>query len=51
MVRVGPGVKRKVWPGEDGMRLLALGGWSNKIYEPTEITKLGVPDPLLQEQT
>ena len=51
MVRVGPGVKRKVWPGEDGMRLLALGGWSNRIYEPTEITKLGVPDPMLQEQT
>ena len=51
MVRVGPGVKRKIWPGSEGMRLLALGGCSGKVYEPGEMSKLGVPDPLLQQQT
>ena len=26
MVRVGPTAKRKIWPGDDGIRVLALGG-------------------------
>jgi quercetin dioxygenase-like cupin family protein len=45
MVRVGPESKRKVWPGEEGIRLLVLGGRPGHIYEPPEISKLGVPDP------
>lgn len=45
MIRVGPGPKRKIWPGGQGMRLLALGGCPGKLYEAPEITKLGVPDP------
>lgn len=49
MARVGPGVKRKVWPGDEGIRLLVLGGRPGEPYEPSEISKLGVPDPLAQQ--
>jgi mannose-6-phosphate isomerase-like protein (cupin superfamily) len=45
MVRVAPQARRKVWPGEQGMRLLALGGCPGKPYEAPEISKLGSPDP------
>jgi mannose-6-phosphate isomerase-like protein (cupin superfamily) len=45
MVRVGPGVKRKIWPGADGLRVLAIGGYPGKAYEPPEFSKLGAPDP------
>ena len=50
MVRVGPGVKRKVWPGDEGIRLLVIGGCADKLYEAPDITKLGAPDPLAQQQ-
>jgi mannose-6-phosphate isomerase-like protein (cupin superfamily) len=50
MVRVAPGVKRKIWPGDEGLRLLALGGCAGKAYEAPDITKLGEPDPLAQQQ-
>lgn len=45
MSRVGPGVKRKVWPGPDGLRLLVIGGVAGKLYEAPDISKLGEPDP------
>jgi mannose-6-phosphate isomerase-like protein (cupin superfamily) len=45
MARVGPEVKRKVWPGDDGIRLLVLGGVAGQPYEAADITKLGEPDP------
>jgi hypothetical protein len=45
MVRVGPNPKRKIWPGAQGMRLLALGGCPGQPYEAPEVTKLGAPDP------
>jgi mannose-6-phosphate isomerase-like protein (cupin superfamily) len=48
VVRVGPSAKRKVWPGDEGIRLLALGGTPGQAYEPPDITKLGEPDPLAQ---
>lgn len=32
-VRVGPAVKRKVVPGPDGLRLLAIGGRPGEAYE------------------
>lgn len=32
-VRVGPGVVRKVLPGPDGLRLLAIGGTPGEPYE------------------
>lgn len=33
IVRVGPSVKRKVLPGPDGIRLLALGGTPGQAYD------------------
>jgi mannose-6-phosphate isomerase-like protein (cupin superfamily) len=46
LVRVGPGVKRKVWPGGEGVRLLIVGGVPGAAYEAADITKLGEPDPM-----
>jgi mannose-6-phosphate isomerase-like protein (cupin superfamily) len=50
MVRVGPGVKRKVWTGGDALRLLIVGGVPGEVYDPPEVTMLGAPDPLKQAQ-
>ena len=44
MVRVGPGVNRKLLSGEEGMRVLAIGGVPGKVYEPSELSQLGAPD-------
>jgi mannose-6-phosphate isomerase-like protein (cupin superfamily) len=49
MVRVGPGVKRKLFTGPEGARVLALGGCAGKAYEPSQMSKLGTPDPLAQQ--
>jgi hypothetical protein len=49
MVMVGPGIKRKVWTGDEPMRLLAIGGIPGKPYEAPENSKLGAPDPLAQQ--
>jgi mannose-6-phosphate isomerase-like protein (cupin superfamily) len=46
VARVGPGVTRKVWPGEEGVRLLVLGGKAGEAYQAPDITKLGEPDPM-----
>lgn len=46
MSRVGSGVKRKVWPGPDGIRLLIVGGVPGQAYDAPEISKLGEPDPM-----
>ena len=51
MVRVSAGTQRKIWPGEEGLRVLAIGGCPGKTYEPPEVSKLGAPDPLLQSQS
>ena len=48
MVRVSPGTKRKLWPGENGLRVLIIGGVPGKPYEAPGITLLGAPDPLAQ---
>ena len=45
MVMVGPGVKRKIWTGDEPMRLLAIGGIPGKPYEAPEVSRLGAPDP------
>jgi mannose-6-phosphate isomerase-like protein (cupin superfamily) len=45
LIRVGPGTKRKIYPGAEGVRVLALGGTKGKAYEAGEITRLGAPDP------
>ncbi|MGH2973631.1 MAG: hypothetical protein ACRDLL_02005 [Solirubrobacterales bacterium] len=46
VARVGAGVKRKVWPGDEGIRLLILGGVPGSVYEAPDISKLGEPDPM-----
>jgi hypothetical protein len=48
MVRVGAGARRKITTGEEPMRLLALGGVPGGVYEPSDNSKLGTPDPLAQ---
>lgn len=46
IARVASGVKRKVWPGEQGIRMLIVGGVPGGAYDAPEISKLGVPDPM-----
>jgi hypothetical protein len=46
--RVGPGVSRKVWPGDEGIRILVLGGKDG--YEPPDVSRLGEPDPMAESQ-
>jgi mannose-6-phosphate isomerase-like protein (cupin superfamily) len=48
MVRVGPGVKRKIYTGDEPMRVLAVGGIPGKPYEAPEFSELGAPDPVPQ---
>ena len=45
VVSVQPGTKRKLYPGDDGMRVLIVGGAAGKVYEAPEVTQLGAPDP------
>jgi uncharacterized cupin superfamily protein len=46
VAKVGPGIKRKVWPGDDGVRILVVGGKAGEVYEAPDISKLGTPDPM-----
>jgi hypothetical protein len=46
IVRVGPESRRKLWPGDAGMRVLALGGVPGQGYEAPDVSKLGEPDPM-----
>ena len=46
IVRVGPEATRKLLPGGEGMRVLALGGVPGAAYEPPDVSKLGEPDPM-----
>jgi mannose-6-phosphate isomerase-like protein (cupin superfamily) len=48
LVRVAPGTKRKVLPGEKGARLLVIGGVPGQVYEAPAVTELGAPDPMAQ---
>jgi mannose-6-phosphate isomerase-like protein (cupin superfamily) len=45
IVRVSAGTKRKLVPGPEGVRILALGGVPGRLYERPEPFKLGAPDP------
>lgn len=45
VIRVPAGTKRKLLPGPDGIRVLALGGVPGKAYERPEPFELGAPDP------
>jgi mannose-6-phosphate isomerase-like protein (cupin superfamily) len=50
MVSVPPGVKRKIRTGDEGVRVLAIGGCAGKLYEAPDVSQLGAPDPLAQAQ-
>ena len=41
LVRVGPDVKRKVYSGPEGLRLLAIGGAPGEPYKIVPLTELG----------
>lgn len=45
VVRVGPDAKRKITPGAEGMRLVAIGGTPGQAYDPPAYTEVGAPDP------
>lgn len=51
IVRVGPEAQRKIWPGPEGMRILALGGTPGEVYDPPELSQLGAPDPMAESQS
>jgi mannose-6-phosphate isomerase-like protein (cupin superfamily) len=50
LVRVGPSAKRKIHSGDQGLRLLALGGVPGQAYERPGMFKKGEPDPTAQPQ-
>ncbi|HWX74367.1 MAG TPA: hypothetical protein VNZ05_03620 [Solirubrobacteraceae bacterium] len=39
-VRVGAGAKRKIYPGPEGIRVLAIGGAPGEVYKAPELTEL-----------
>ena len=41
MVRVGPAARRKVVPGEHGLRMLVLGGVPGAAFQPKPTTEIG----------
>ncbi len=45
MVRVASGTKRKVYTGDDPIRMVIVGGVPGQAYEAPEVTQLGAPDP------
>ncbi len=49
MVSVKPGAVRKVYTGDDALRMLILGGVPGKSYEPPEISALGAPDTFSEQ--
>jgi hypothetical protein len=42
---VGPATHRKIHPGPEGVKILALGGIPGGVYEPPDYTELGGPEP------
>ena len=45
MVRVSAGTKRKLYPGDRGMRVLVIGGVPGQAYAVRDFTELDAPDP------
>jgi hypothetical protein len=43
--RVGPAQKRRILPGPDGFRMVAVGGHPGEAYRPPAWTELGGPLP------
>jgi mannose-6-phosphate isomerase-like protein (cupin superfamily) len=44
-VSIKSGTRRKLWPGPDGMRVIAIGGTPGAVYAAKQISELGAPDP------
>ena len=44
-IRVGPATHRKIHPGPEGVKILALGGVPGAAYSAPAFTELGGPDP------
>jgi uncharacterized cupin superfamily protein len=51
IVRVGPAARRKIYTGDEGARILALGGVPGVAYEPGPSSQIGGADPVPQSQT
>ena len=45
IVRVGPEARRKIYTGEQGARILALGGVPGKPYAPPKASQIGAEAP------
>ena len=45
VVRCGPDVKRKIFSGDEGLRMLAIGGVPGQPYKRPEPFEKGAPDP------
>ena len=45
LVYLESGVKRKIWPGPEGMRIVALAGVPGEAFTPKPLTELGASDP------
>jgi mannose-6-phosphate isomerase-like protein (cupin superfamily) len=47
-VSIKAGTRRKLWPGPDGIRVLAIGGTPGRVYHSKDFSELGAPDPFAQ---
>jgi mannose-6-phosphate isomerase-like protein (cupin superfamily) len=45
-IRVAATTHRKILPGPEGVRILAIGGVPGGVYSPPPFTELGGPDPV-----
>ena len=50
-VSIKSGVPRKLWPGPDGMRVVAIGGTPGRVYQTKGVSEIGAPDPFAQMAT
>jgi len=48
VVSIKSGTRRKLWPGPDGMRVIAIGGTPGAVYRGKDFSELGAPDPFAQ---
>jgi mannose-6-phosphate isomerase-like protein (cupin superfamily) len=46
IIRVGPAARRKIYTGEQGARVLALGGTPGKVYEAPATSQIGAEVPV-----
>jgi mannose-6-phosphate isomerase-like protein (cupin superfamily) len=47
-VSIKSGTRRKLWPGPEGMRVIAIGGKPGAVYKGKDFSELGAPDPFAQ---